>query len=275
MGGGKGGGGGSQPDYAMAQADQQAAQMQYNLGQQQLQWGKDQFNQVWPYAQQYMQQESDSSAVNTQNAKDQQSFYDQTYKPIESQFAGEASGYNSPARAEANAGAAKADVANAFDAQRATALSSLESYGIDPSQTRFGALDLSTRISQAAATAAAGTQSRINTEATGLSLQGAAINIGRGYPGDVAQSYNTAQNAGSSGIATANSAINTGTNSMGSAPQYFSGGNQAYSNAGGIIGAQTSRANAQDAASAQAGASTASGIGSLVGAGVGIAAIAI
>jgi hypothetical protein len=222
----------AQADASLAASNQANAQMQYQLGQQQLQWGKDQFNTVWPYAQQYMQQQMQTADTQNQNAQNMTDFYNSTYKPIESQFAQTAQNYNSPARADANAASAQADVANAFTANRNAATASLESFGIDPSQTRFGALDLGSRISQAAATAAAGTQSRLNTEATGMALQGEAINIGRGYPGSVAQAYGTATNAGSSGIGTANSAINTGANAMGSPTNYFGGGNYAMNLAG-------------------------------------------
>jgi hypothetical protein len=226
----------AQADASLAASNTANAQQQFQLGQQQLQWGRDQFNTVWPYAQQYMQQQTATSQQENANAQNMQDFYNSTYKPIESQFAQTAQNYNSPARADQNAASAQADVSNSFTANRNAATSSLESYGIDPSQTRFGALDLGSRISEAAASAAAGTQSRLNTEATGLALQGEAINIGRGYPGSVAQAYSTATGAGASGIGTANSAINTGANAQGSPLGYFGGGNQSSGLAGQNIG---------------------------------------
>ena len=116
-------------------------------------------------------------------------------------------------------------MANQFNAARKSALSGLESYGIDPSQTRYGALDLGTRVQQAAATAAAGTQSRRNTEATGLALQGEAINIGKGYPGQVAQSYGTATSAGGAGLGAANQGFATGAGAMGNPTAWGALGN--------------------------------------------------
>jgi hypothetical protein len=258
------------PDYSgIASADTTAANNEYALGTSQLDWAQSQFNTVWPYAQQYLQQQTSSSAAATQTAQDEQAFYDSTYKPIESQFASQATNYDSPAQANANAGSATADVANSFDASRASALSSLESYGIDPSQTRYQALDLGTEVSQAAATAAAGTQSRLNTQATGLALEGDAINIGRGYSNSVAQSYATATSAGASGIGAANSTIANGANTMGTATQYMGLG--AGANAGAVsalnTGFQDSLAGAQF--QAQQSQSFSSGIGSLVGGALG------
>lgn len=260
------------PNYApIAAADQQMAQDSYQLGQQQLQWGKDQFNTVWPYAQQYLTQQVNSSAANTASAQAQQQYYDKTYQPIETSFANTANNYNSPTQANQMAGQAEADVANNFDAQRASSLQSLESYGIDPSQTRYGALDLGTRISQAAATAAAGTQSRLNTQATGLALQGEAINIGRGYPSSIAQSYDTATNAGNSGMATANSTINTGANAMNSSVGFMNSANGFNNSAVGALNTGYNNALAGAQFTANQNANFMGGLGSLFGAGLGVA----
>lgn len=262
----------SPPDYTpVAQADAASAEKSFELGQEQLQFAKDQFNTIYPYAQQYLTSQIGATNQNQANAQNAQQFYESTYKPIESSFANEALTYNTPERANENAGRAVADVANTFEAQRRAAQSQLESYGIDPSQTRFGALDLSTRISQAAAEAAAGTQSRLNTEATALGLQGEAINVGRGYPGAVAQSYATATDAGKSGLGGANSTFATGANAMGSPTSYLGdsaafGANQAQALNYGFNNAATS-AQIKN----QNSANFASGLGNLIGGGVGAA----
>lgn len=262
------------PDYSpIAAADQQAAQQQFQLGEQQLKFGQNQFNQVWPYAQQYLQQQTENASDASQSAKTQQQYYDQTYKPIETKFADTASTYNSPARASENAGNAMADVASSFDTNRAAALSSLESYGIDPSQTRYGALDLGTRISQAAATAAAGTQSRLNTEATGMALEGEAINVGRGYPSSIAQSYQTATGAGAAGITGANQTTSTGVNAMGSPNSYFNGGTSAMTGATSALNTGFSNQMSGAQFNYTAAENTSQGIGQLIGGGLGLAAM--
>ena len=264
------------PDYTpIAAADAQIANQQYQLGQQQLDWAHQQFSTVWPYALQYLQSENAAATENNQIARNREGFYESTYRPLEASFAGTAANYNTPARSEQNAAMAMADVANAFEANRRALLSNLESYGIDPSQTRFGALDLSSRIAQAAATAAAGTQSRLTTEATGLALQGEAINTGRGYPSSVAQAYGTATDAGKAGIGTANNTIATGAGTMGTPVQYMNLGNQSRANQVGAL--NTGFSNQLDASRLQAGiaANQAAGIGSLIGGGLGLAAALI
>lgn len=257
------------PNYQpIASADTAIANQQFQLGQQQLGWAQNQFNTVWPYAQNYLNSQTAATTAEQGSAQAQQQFYNSTYKPIETQFANQASTWNSPARADANAGAAEADAANTFNQQRTASLQNLESFGIDPSQTRYGALDLGSRITQAAATAAAGTQSRLNTQATGLALEGEAINIGRGYPGSIAQSYNTATNSGSSALSSANSTINTGSNAMLGSNSFTNSGLNA--NAGAVSALNTGFNNQMSGynANQQANSNLMGGIGSLAGMGI-------
>jgi len=213
------------PNYQpIAQASEKAAQLQYNLGQQQLDWAREQYAQYWPYVQSYLTSQTGSTEENRQRALDYYDFYKDTYKPIEQQYAQTALGWATPARMEQRAGAAMKDVAESFEASRRATLNKLESFGIDPSQTRFGALDFGSRIAQAAATAAAGTLCRLNTEGVGLSLMGAAIDTGRGYPANISSAYSTATQAGYLGNKSGSDLYGTGAGAMGSPTGYFSGG---------------------------------------------------
>lgn len=259
----------SAPNYApIAQADAQQAQLNYQLGQQQLGWAQSQFNTTWPYAQQYLQQQTATSAAQTSEAQSLENNFNANTLPIEKSFSNEASAYNNPANATQQAGAAMTDVSNTYNQNRGAALANLESYGIDPSQTRFSALDLSTRVGQAAATAAAGTQSRLNTQATGLALQGEAVNMGEGLQNNVAQSYATAMNAGQSGINTANNTTSTGSSTMGSPTSYMG---LSQSNLSGETGALNASFQNQ-LAGANFNAQQSAGIGSMIGGGLGLAA---
>jgi hypothetical protein len=289
MGGGKGSAPAA-PDYSpIANSDLAAAQVQAQTSKDQLDWAKQQYADQEPYTKAYMTsmtdvQNADIQAQQTQEASaaKAQQFYETNYQPLESQFAGEAGGYNAPARAAQQSAAAQADVASTFAGQRQSALSSLESYGIDPSQTRYGALDLGTRISQAAAQSAAGTQSRLNTEATGMALQGEAINIGRGYPGQIAQAYSTATGAGQGAAGAGGAGVGAGLNTsstygnmMGTPTQWGALANQSNAGAAGALNQgfqnQMSGFNANTAIAEN----TSSGIGSLMGAAVMAGGIAI
>lgn len=255
------------PDYAaLAASSAQAAQIQAQTSADQLAWAKQQYADMAPQTHAYMDAMTSNMNQQTSNAQQAQQTYNTTYLPIEQQFASQATNYNSPARAAQNEAAAQGDVASAFAGQRQAALTSLEGYGIDPSQTRFGALDLGTRVSQAAAMATAGTQSRLQTEAMGLSLEGQAINTGRGYPSQVNQSYQGAAASGGQGIQAGLNTSNTYGNLMGTANQWANTSNNALG-----VGANVAAAQGQYGLGiAQANAQQSAGIGSLIG-GLGMA----
>lgn len=259
------------PDYApVAAADEQSAQLQYQLGQQQLAFGQQQFNEIEPYEQSYLQQQTASSAAETATASADQAYYNQTYQPIQTALATEANNYNTPANAQQLAGNAEADVASAFNQNKSATLSNLESYGIDPSQTRYQALDLGANISQAAATSAAGTQSYLNTQATGMGLQQNAVNTGMGYAGQISSNYAGASGSGSSGLTEANQTTSTAVNAMGSPTSYFAGSNAA--NAGAVTALNTGYNN--ELSGAQFNAQQSAGIGQGIGEIAGMAGMA-
>jgi hypothetical protein len=278
------------PDYSfMAQSSLESAKLAQQTSREQLDWSKQQYADQAPLTKAYMQQMVDSSKKqdtitdeNMANARTDRARYQSTYQPVEDQFVKTAQGYNAPARAQERSAAAQADVATAFAGQRHAALQSLEGYGIDPSQTRYGALDLGARISQAAAQASAGTTARNQTEATALALQGEAINIGKGYPGQIANAYGTAINAGQAGAGMGSQGISAGLNTsntygnmMGNPTTWGSLSNQSM---GMGINAQNAGFQNQMAgfnANSAIAQNQASGIGSMVGAAVGIGAIAI
>ena len=257
------------PDYSpIASSDAEAAKLNAQTSKDQLDWAKQQYADQEPYTQAYMKSMTDASNENLTNARADRARYESTYQPIEDQFAKEATDYNSPDRTNQRAGAAEADVSSQFAGQRSAALSQLESFGIDPSQTRYGALDLGTRISQAASTAAAGTTSRNQSEATGLALQSEAINIGRGYPGQVAQSYSTAQGSGGAAVGAGNATASTYGNLMGTPTQWSALGTNANTAAAGALNTGFNNSFQNYQAANEIGASNASGLSSLAGAAI-------
>lgn len=263
-------------DYTpVANSSIEAAQMQQQQSAAVLAESKREYDQQAPLTQAYMNQMINNTNQQTWDAEAASQRYASVYQPVENSFVNEAQNYNSANQTLQNRAQAEGDVSAQFNAQRQSSLQSLESYGIDPSQTRYGALDLGTRVSQAAATAAAGTQSGISAQATGMALQEQAISIGRGYPSQVSADYTGAANSGAQGISAANQTASTYGNLMGTATQW---GSLANSSNGTAIGAYNGGYGAATGAAQvnQANASNqSSGIGSLIGGAVGIAAIAV
>lgn len=153
------------------------------------------------------------------NARKDRTRFEELYQPLEDNLVKEFQGYDSEERRDLDRGRAIADVSTQFDAARRNALQRLEGFGVDPSQTRNAALDLDTRVAQASATAGAASNSDRTTEATGRALRAEALNIGRGYPSNVAGSYGQSLNAGNSQVTNALNGAQTGTGLLGASNQ--------------------------------------------------------
>jgi hypothetical protein len=233
-----------------------------------------------------------------QDAQADRDRYRSNTVPLEDALAKDAASYNDGARAEQDAGRAASGVAQAFEGARKGALANLESYGVDPSQTRAGALDLAVRTSQAASAANASNNARLQSENTGRQLRmdainvgrasgvdalaragalgtglqgsiGNAVNVGKGYPGQVASAYQTSQGAGSGAIQSQLGTTGSGASTMGTGVQWQGLNNQALGQWGNQVTAlnqSATQANTQRSAQQQ------QGIGSLVG---GIAGLAL
>jgi hypothetical protein len=265
------------PDYTpfiaasqnAAASDAAAAQVQADLGRQQLAqqgvyaqraadlgdryaqmaqdqaaYGKQQYEDIKPYLTKYMQSQLDftgaaadnerqqvaAAALSNQQAQETYDRYKTTYAPKEDQFANEAFAYASPARIEQNAAAARGDVATAFQAQKDAAGRQLASYGIDPSQGAYARSMSAMDISKAAASAAAGTMSRAQTEAQGKQYETAALEIGQKLPAQAIAQAGLGLNQTSSGlggaaiggggVAAGSGLLTSGTTAMGSPTQY-------------------------------------------------------
>lgn len=233
--------------------------------QEQLKWAREQDAANRELLQQVLGPQLEAQSNQADWAKKDRARYEGVYQPLEDNLIKDFQSYGSPERISQERGRAMADVASSFDAQRRNALQRLESFGVDPSQTRNAALDIGMRTAQAAATAGAGTNATRVAEDKSRALRADAINIGRGMPSQVAQSYGQAVAAGNSAIGGANSTFGTSAGAMGNPTSWGQMGQAGYQGAGNMMTQgfqnQMSAYNAQQ----QANASTMSGIGSALG----------
>lgn len=214
------------PDYSqIAAASEKAANLQFELGKEQLAWAKEQYKNdstIYNRIVDGFMADMDETSANA--AKDRK-FYEDNFQPLEKDLAREATTYDTEERRQQQMGAAQAGIAQQMDAARDNAQRELEAYGIDPSSTRYGALDIGMRTAQAAAQAAAGTAASNRVEDTGRALRSEAINVGRGYPGQIAGSYQVSAQQGQGAGNLTGQATQIGGQTMGTAPQYFNGAN--------------------------------------------------
>ena len=257
------------PDYTpVAAASAEAAKYQYQLGKEQLAWAKQTYADDKAISDKVVAAALDRQTINDKNADADRSRYEKIYQPLEDKAAAEAADYATPERQDRDAGRAQAQVQQQFDAQRRNAAASLESFGVDPTSTRFAALDSGMRIQEAAASAGAGNQARAQTEALGRAIRSEAINVGRGYPGQIAGTYGTALQSGNSAVNAELATTGSGANTIGTQAGSAQIGNQAVGTWGNTLNQGYS--NALDAYKAKQ--SSSSGLGSILGAGLGIAA---
>jgi hypothetical protein len=119
-------------------------------------------------------------------------------------------------------GKATSLVSNQMEGQRRSAARNLESFGIDPGAVRYAGLDANMRALTGAAQAAAGTQADQNVDNTARQLRAQAISVGQGYPGQIAQAYQTGTNAGNSGLQGITNLTGMAANTLGTPVQYGS-----------------------------------------------------
>ena len=202
-------------------------------------------------------------------ARDMRRNYEEKVMPqIDSLFA-DADKYASKEEEMRQRGAAIQDVKSATEAQRAAQLRKLEGYGVDPTDTRYAALDKQAGIAEAAASALAANQAGERTKEIGRQLRREAIDVGTGFLNEANAGYQQGANIGLSGINAGTATTQAGVMAGQSALPYYQGAGSATESAAGIV--DTSYGRQLDYAEDQrASESNLGGLGGLVGYGLGM-----
>ena len=125
--------------------------------------------------------------------------YEELYQPIEEQYLEDVQGWDTEGRRTSESARAQTEVASQMEAGRTNALRRLESYGVDPSQTRNSALDSGIRMEEAKQKAMAGNAARSDVEKTGMALKEGTIGKGRGLNDQANRNFQTATGTAGSG----------------------------------------------------------------------------
>ena len=272
---GKGGGSADQSGMYAAIASANAANQAYQLGEQQLQWSKDVWNQEQPLITeaenaQIAVSNEDLKAMQDQDtfANEQEAIYNQYYAPLEATYVNQAENWASPANTALVTGQARAGVASNVQQGINTSKEQLEAYGVKPNDPRFAGLYAGANVMGAAAEAGAGTTAAQNLKLQQLGLEEGAINTGRGVAGSTSTMTNAGTSAGqgsaqgASGAAgTSQSNLQAGSNAFTAPVNWFNSG---ANNMGVYVNAVNGVNNA-NVGFAQAGAQEMAGIGNLAG----------
>lgn len=248
----------------LIQAQQSAATAQQAtaLGKEQFDFAKSEYEQQKPLIYESAQAQLDAQKQANAFAKQQQDFYTGTYQPLEADYVQRVQNWDSPERIQQQAGRAQGMVAQQFEQARDAARANLESYGIDPSATRYAALDIGTRTGQAAATAAAGNQAIEQAQLQGMGLRAGAINTGRGYSNDVTSALGTATQAGAGAAAGLTGGLQAGSQALAAPANYYNAAASNYNASNNAYGNLVQQQKNQNQSS---------GLGALLGVGAGLA----
>lgn len=258
------------PNYGpIAAANERAANLQYAMADKQFQWAKARYWEAKPMMDRVQRSLVNTLDENTKNAREDRARYEQIYQPIEDKQAKDAKEWDSPGRMAINRGRSAATVAQTFDAAEAASNRQLESFGVDPSTARFAGLNRGAKLARAAASAGAQNQSDVTTQAQAVTMRDNAINTGKGYPAQVAGAYQTGMGAGTGAAGVSNQTSATFMPALGNPVAWQGLGNQSTANWTNVLNSQY----AAQLSGFNANQNTSSGIGSALGAGLGIASM--
>lgn len=224
------------PDLSgVTEASEEVARMNQQTAMEQLQWAREQDAMNRETLERVLNIQLPVMEEQAEQARSDRERYQRDFVPVEDAMREEALGYDSEERRAQERGRAMSQVSQQFDAQRQNALSRLESYGVDPSQTRNAALDIGVRTAQAAAMAGAASGADRRIEDTGRALRSDVVNMGRGALSNAAGFYGQAVNSGSAAVSGGNQTTSTGAGAAQSAMGWSGQALQGYGQAGNMM----------------------------------------
>ncbi|NVZ08031.1 tail fiber domain-containing protein [Allochromatium humboldtianum] len=197
------------PDYtSLASASEKSALLSYELGMEQVELSRSQYEELKPLYEQIT-----ASLVDTQNQTNKQgtdyyNYWKNSYQPVEQRLLAQAESFNSDAYKEEQARQAAVDAAKAYAVTQQANNRSMAAMGVNPNSGRFAGQRNQSTLALAAQRANAMTNARSQAESTGYARLLDATSLGRGLTGASTGAYSVAINAGNSAGANASTAGN-------------------------------------------------------------------
>ena len=266
---------GGSPDNSGQNA---AALMQAQLSKEQLDWAKKIYADTAPDRKDATTRantvsDAQLAASNQQMeiASQANSDYQSTYRPLEKQVVGEATGYDTPERRAAESASAVSSVETNLATQRGATLREQERAGVNPASGKVAALQGSMDLNAAKLKAGAGNMASKGVEALGAAKKADAVNLGRGIASSQASNVALGMQQGSSSVQNSNAALTAANNGTLGVQQGFAGAQSGLASAGGTFG---NIASQQQAATNSKNSNIAAGVGTAISAYAAYAAIA-
>ena len=185
----------------------QAAQAQVALGKEWLQFSREQFDignkrqdKIDALTEQVTQRQLTSmDNFNTWSAEDRARYKD-VFLPLQDKFIEKANNWDSAEKQAIAAAEAKADVTNAYAEQQAQRERAMAAQGIRPDSGAWAGTSRAADLGAALAGAGAQNMARKQLRNEATALQGEAINMGNGLPGQASQALGMGVNTGNSTV---------------------------------------------------------------------------
>jgi hypothetical protein len=186
------------PDYSqLAQASEESARIMAGLGREQLDFAKQQYNDVKPFLEDVAGLQAEAQRQQMDQAQDYYSYMRDTYRPLEKSIVESATEFNTDGYREQLASQAAADAGLAFSRTRSANERASASMGVNPNSGRFAGINAASELGLAAQRAGAMTGTRRQAEQLGYARSLDAAGIGRNLAGTSLGAYGGAVNAGS------------------------------------------------------------------------------
>lgn len=249
----------------------QSAANSTQLGQEQLDFTKQQYNDAKPArdaavatAQQTAEAQLAAQQQQTGIAADYDAYSKGTFRPLEQGIVSDAQNYDTPEKRQAAADAAMADVNSGFSATNAASARALAANGVDPGSARAMSVRSDQDVAQATADAGAAYRARQGVQSVGTAMKMDAASLGRNLPSNQTAAANTAIQAGNSAVNSSAAGLAATNAGVGAVQAGYTGAATAALGAGGIYNGAASiaqRGAAGDAAAWQS-------LGSTIGRGI-------
>lgn len=199
-----------------------AAQLQYDLGKETLEFQKDYYkNTLGPMQERDLKLREDlqkelipALQQQTSFAKEQNEYYKSTFQPVEKKVVADAEGYDSDANVNRRMGIAGAAVNQQFSNAQQQGARALARYGINPNSSAFARENAKLTTAQALGSAGAQTGAAFDTQDKAIALRAGVANFGRNMPNTAASYYGlgnqtagTSSNVSATGVNTAGQAV--------------------------------------------------------------------
>jgi hypothetical protein len=187
------------PDYKpVAEASEEAARIMAELGYAQLDFAKEQYEEVKPFVTDIAETQVEQMRETNRQGSEYYDFLAQTFRPVESSIAADAMSFDTEAKADQLAADAGANIERQAAIGDQVLARDLARMGVNPNSGKYVGSKRSAELMTAAQKADAQNDARTQADMMGRAVKLDAAGIGRGLPGASVAAYGAATAAGNS-----------------------------------------------------------------------------